>query len=153
VTTVTTADAVEVQLIEQEHRRVRAGLSSLDEAIARGHELGREDAIDRVVKTLAWLRRDLYPHAAWEEGWLYPQLDSIAGTPWATRALRFEHEQIRELATELERTFVAAEKHWTSVESLHLILAMTRLATLVSAHLAQEQWFVEPLLDRAAVRH
>ena len=152
MTTVMAADAVEVKLVEQEHRRIRDGLSTLEDAIAHGHQLTRGDAIDRVAKTLAWLRRDFIPHAAWEEAWLYPELDAIAQTPWATRAMRFEHEQIRNLATLLERDFLAAETRWTNEQAFRLVVAMTRLATLIAAHLAQEQWFVDPLLERAHLR-
>jgi iron-sulfur cluster repair protein YtfE (RIC family) len=148
VTTPIAADAIEVQLLEHEHRRLHDGLSGLREAIDGAHPSTRADAIDRVVRTLAWLRRELLPHAAWEEAWLYPHLDTVAGTPWATRALRFEHEQIRELATALEVEFAAAEAHWSPDEAHRLVVALTRLETLLSAHLAQEQWFVEPLLDR-----
>jgi hemerythrin-like domain-containing protein len=142
------ANTIEVDLLEHEHRRIRDGLAGLQEGIAAAHELTRSNAIDRVVRTLRWLRRDVLPHAAWEEAWLYPHLDAGAGTPWATRALRFEHEQIRELATALEAEFVAAEAHWTAEEAFRLVVAMTRLETLISAHLAQEQWFVRPLLER-----
>ena len=153
MTTGIAADAVEGKLIEQEHRRIREGLSNLEEAIEHGHQLGRGAAIDRVVQTLGWLRREFAPHAAWEEAWLYPQLDLIAATPWATRSLRFEHEQIRELATMLERDFMAAETRWTNEEAFRLVVAMARLATLISAHLAHEQWFVGPLLERAHARN
>ena len=142
------ADAIEVDLLEQEHRRIHAGLSTLREGIAAAHELTRASAIDRVVRTLSWLRRDVLPHAAWEEAWLYPHLDANAATPWATRGLRFEHEQIREMAKALEAEFVAAEARWNSEQAFRLVVSMTRLETLVSAHLAQEHWFVGPLLER-----
>ena len=150
MTTLIAADAVEVQLVEQEHRRIREGLANLEDALGDAHLLARPDAIAAAVRALAWLRRDVLPHAAWEEAWLYPQLDSIAGTPWATRAMRFEHEQIREVATLLERDFGAAEARWSNEQAFRLVIAMARLATLISAHLAQEQWFVGPLLDHAA---
>jgi hypothetical protein len=150
VTTAIAADAVEVKLVEQEHRRIRDGLANLEQALGDAHLLARPDAIAAAVRALAWLRRDVLPHAAWEEAWLYPQLDSIAGTPWATRAMRFEHEQIREVATLLERDFGAAEARWSNEQAFRLVIAMTRLATLLSAHLAQEQWFVGPLLDHTA---
>lgn len=142
------ADVIEIQLLEHEHRRIRDGLSNLQEGITSAHAMTRADAIDRVVKTLGWLRRDVLPHAAWEEAWLYPQLDAVAQTPWATRAMRFEHDQVRELATALEGEFMAAEAHWSPQEAFRLVVAMTRLETLISAHLAQEQWFVRPLLER-----
>jgi hemerythrin-like domain-containing protein len=147
MTAVISPEAIEGQLLDQEHRQIRAGLSSLQEAIVRAHAMSRSDAIDRVVRTLAWLRRDLLPHAAWEEAWLYPHLDAAAGTPWATQGLRFQHEQIKELATALEREFASAEVRWSAEEAFQLAIALARLEALISAHLAQEQWFVGPLLE------
>jgi iron-sulfur cluster repair protein YtfE (RIC family) len=149
VTTTISADVIEGQFVEHEHRRLRAGLGNLQDAIAETHRLTRSGAADRVVRTLAWLRRDVLPHAAWEEAWLYPHIDQTAGTPWATRALRFEHEQIREVATALESEFQAVHDHWSAELAFGLAIALTRLETLVSAHVAQEERFVLPLLDMA----
>ena len=148
MTTATAANSVEVQLLEHEHQRVRDGLANLQEVIARAHALTRVESIDGVVRTLGWLRRELLPHAAWEEAWLYPQLDTIAATPWATRGLRLEHEQIREVARTLEHEFVLAESRWSVEQAYRLVVALTRLECLISAHLAQEQWLVRPLLDQ-----
>lgn len=145
--TETAADVIETKFLEQEHRRIRDGIAVVQEVLGHAHTMTRPDAIDGVVRTLAWLRRDLLPHAAWEEAWLYPRLDAVARTPWATRVLRFEHEQIRDTAAALEREFLAAESRWTNEQACRLVAALTRLETLVSAHLAQEQWFVSPLLD------
>jgi hemerythrin-like domain-containing protein len=147
------ADVIEGQFLEHEHRRLRTGLARLQDSIDEAHRLTRSAVADRVVSTLAWLRRDVLPHAAWEEAWLYPHLDQTAGTPWATRALRFEHEQIREVATTLESVFQALEDHWGAELSFELVVALTRLETLVSAHLSQEEWFVRPLLDAGERSH
>ena len=147
MTAVISPEAIEGALLDQEHRQIRAGLSSLQEAIGRAHAMSRTDAIDHVVRTLAWLRRDLLPHAAWEEAWLYPHLDAAAKTPWATQALRFQHGQIKELATALEREFASAEVRWSAEEAFQLAMALTRLEAVISSHLAQEQWFVGPLLE------
>lgn len=149
MTTVITPEAVEAKLLEQEHRTLRSGISNLQEAIGRAHAMSRADAIDRVVRTLAWLRRDVLPHAAWEEAWLYPHLDAAAGTPWATQALRFQHQQIREVATRLEQEFAVAEVRWGAEEAFQLAIALTRIEALLSAHLAQEQWFISPLMELA----
>ena len=149
MTTQTSADVIERRFVEQEHRRLRAGLGNLQDAIGSGYRLTQSEAMDRVVRTLGWLRRDVLPHAAWEEAWLYSRVDVEAGTPWATRALRFEHEQIREIATALENEFQVAHDHWTGEEACRLIVALTRLETLVAAHLAQEERMVVPLLDGA----
>ena len=147
------ADVIEGQIVEHEHRRLRAGLARLQDSIDEAHRLPRTAVAERVVSTLAWLRRDVLPHAAWEEAWIYPHLDQTAGTPWETRALRFEHEQIREVATALESAFEAMEEHWGAELSFELVIALTRLETLVSAHLAQEERFVTPLLDAAGPHH
>lgn len=147
MSTTISPDVIEGQFVEHEHRRMRAGLSNLQDALADAARLTRADAVDHVVRTLAWLRRDVLPHAAWEEAWLYPHLDDEAGTPWTTRSLRFEHEQIREVASDLEREFQAVEERWTVEYAYRLVIALTRLETLISAHLAQEERFVVPLLQ------
>lgn len=140
------AVAIERRFVEEEHRRLRAGLAGLQDAIAEAHLLSRPEAIDHVVRTLAWLRRDVLPHAAWEEAWLYSHVDTEAGTAWATRTLRIEHEQIRDCAAGLEAEFQAAESHWTTEQAYRLIVALTRLETLVAAHLVQEERIVLPML-------
>jgi len=150
VTTQTSAVAIERRFVEEEHRRMQAGLAKLQESQSEPRLPTRDEAIERVVRTLSWLRRDVLPHAAWEEAWLYPHLDTAAGTGWATQALRYEHDQIREVATALEREFASAEVRWSAEKAYGLAIALTRLETLLSAHLAQEQWFVGPLLEMTA---
>ena len=143
------ADVIERRFVEQEHHRLRAGLSNLQDALEDAHRLSQPEIMDRVVRSLTWLRRDVLPHAAWEEAWLYGHVDAQAGTPWATRALRFEHEQIREVAAALETEFQTAHEHWTVEQATRLVVALTRLETLISAHLAQEERMVVPLLEAA----
>ena len=60
-------------------------------------ELGSEGLWARLHETLRWLDHEIRPHMAWEDRWLYPQLDEIAGTPWATRSARMEHRQIERM--------------------------------------------------------
>jgi hemerythrin-like domain-containing protein len=144
-------DLIEGRLLEDEHRRVRAGLAAIRDALDEAHDVSRSGASYRTARALAWLRRDLLPHVAWEEAWLYPELDAIAATPWATRALRLEHEQIRDVARRLEVEFRRAEEQWSAQEAFSLAIALARLETLISAHLAKEQWIVQPLLDQAEV--
>ena len=143
-------DRIEGRFLEGEHRRIRAGLANLRDTLDEASRLTRSETIDGVVRTLAWLRRDVLPHAAWEEAWLYPHLDGEAGTPWATRALRFEHEQIREVASELESAFEAVEEQWTSAHAFRVVIALARLEALFAAHLAQEERFIVPLLEAQA---
>jgi Hemerythrin HHE cation binding domain. len=148
----TAADIIEERIIEREHQALRAGLSTLEGTIDDAHRLSRGELADRIARATAWMHRDFLPHAAWEEAWLYAQLDRATGSPWTTRALRIQHEQIRELATALEAASVVAHEHWTSEVSYRVLAAMARLDALISAHLAQEELFVLPLLEEHAAR-
>jgi hemerythrin-like domain-containing protein len=141
------ADLIEERFLSEEHRRLREGLAALQDSIAACHRTSRSEVIDGAVRTLAWLRRDVLPHASWEDAWLYPRLDQHAGTAWATRALSLQHEQIRELAVQLEKAFEAAHEHWGSEVAFALAAAMARLDALISSHLAQEERFIPSLLE------
>jgi len=139
--------AIEARFFEDEHRRIRAGVAVLQQALVDADRLGRLDALERLTRVVIWLRRDLLPHAAWEEAWLYPRLDRATGSPWTTRALRIEHQQIRELATNLDREFDELNGHWNQHIVIELVAALARLEALITAHLVQEDRFVLPLLD------
>lgn len=146
------ATQIEERIVEREHQMLRAGIAMLQGAIDDASRLTRPELADRVARTTAWLHREVLPHAAWEEAYLYPQADKATGSPWTTRSLRFQHEQIRELAAALERVSVVAHEHWTPEVMYALVAAMARLDALLSAHLAQEELAVLPLLgDDAAV--
>jgi iron-sulfur cluster repair protein YtfE (RIC family) len=141
------ARVVEERIVEREHLALRSGLATLQGAIDDASRLTRPELAERVARTTAWLHRELLPHAAWEEAWLYPHADQATGSPWTTRGLRFQHEQIRELAAALERASVVAHEHWTPEIVYGLVAAMARLDAVLSAHLAQEELSVVPLLQ------
>jgi iron-sulfur cluster repair protein YtfE (RIC family) len=141
------ADLLEGRFLEDEHTRMGHGLSMLHESIANAHHLDRLEAVERITRVLIWLRRDLLPHTAWEEAWLYPKIDVEAGSPWATRALHFEHQQIRELAELLEIQFDRVHERWGSEVAFGLVASLARLEALITAHVAQEDRFVVPMLN------
>ena len=147
MTVVHAPDVVEARYLENEHRRIRAGLAALQQTLADADRLGRLDAIERLTRVVIWIRRDLLPHAAWEDAWLYPRLDRETGSPWTTRALRTEHQQIRELAGALDREFDDLNEHWNQRTVIEYVAKLARLEAVISSHLAQEERFVLPLLD------
>jgi len=149
MTAVLSPDLIEARFFEDEHRRIRSGLAMLEQTVAEADRLGRLDAVERLTRIVIWLRRDLLPHAAWEEAWLYPRLDRETGSAWTTSALRFEHQQIRELATRLDQEFDQLNEHWNQRIVIELVAALARLEALIKAHLAQEDRFVLPLLDES----
>jgi iron-sulfur cluster repair protein YtfE (RIC family) len=144
------ANVVESRIVEREHHALRAGLAGLQETISDAHRLTRPELADRVTRATSWLHREFLPHAAWEEAWLYPHADQATGSPWTTRALRVQHEQVRELAAALEQVSVVAHEHWNAEVIYRLVASLARLDALLSAHLALEELFVLPLLDDGA---
>lgn len=143
----TAAAVVEARIIEREHESLRAGLSTLAGAVEDAFRLTRVELADRVARSTAWLHREFLPHAAWEEAWLYARLDHETGSPWTTRVLRVQHEQIRELAAALETASTVAHQRWTREIEFGLVAAMARLDALLSAHIIQEELIALPLLD------
>jgi iron-sulfur cluster repair protein YtfE (RIC family) len=144
------ANVVESRIVEREHQALRTGLAGLQGTIDDAHRLTRPELADRVARTTSWLHREFLPHAAWEEAWLYPHADQATGSPWTTRGLRVQHDQVRELASALEQASVVAHEHWNAEIIYRLVAALARLDALLSAHLAQEELFVLPLLDDSA---
>src|SRR5512143_3141054 len=131
---------------EHEHRELVRGIGRIhDIACEIGGWLTPEQSVG-VLGILDWLDRELEPHIAWEESWLYPEIDARTGTPWATRAARFDHGQIRELANKLR-----ADKHYLQQDRVGDRLPEMRchlfaLEALVRAHIDREERFLMPLL-------
>ncbi|HLX34817.1 MAG TPA: hemerythrin domain-containing protein [Candidatus Limnocylindrales bacterium] len=143
-------DRIEGRFLEDEHRRIRLGLEALEESILELHRMTRTEVVERITRSLIWLRRDLLPHAAWEEAWIYPRLDLQTGSPWTTRALRIEHQQIRELAGLLETQFDEVHERWSNKVAFNVVAALARLDALITSHFVKEERFVLPLLDSQA---
>ena len=140
-------DRMQGQFFTEEHRRIRVGLALLEETLGDMHRLDRVETVERMTRILAWLRRDLLPHASWEEAWLYERLDRAAGSPWASRMLRWEHQEVRDLAILLEREFGEISQHWSSRVAFDLTAALARMDAILVAHLWKEEDVILPLLD------
>ena len=131
---------------EHEHRELVRGIDRIHEiACDLGGWLTPEQSV-HVLGVLDWLDRELEPHIAWEESWLYPQIDARTGTLWATRAARFDHGQIRVLANRIRD-----DKHLLTADRAGHRLAELRchlfsLEALVRAHIDREERFLMPLL-------
>jgi iron-sulfur cluster repair protein YtfE (RIC family) len=134
---------------EHEHRELVRGISRLhDIACDLGGWMTPEQSV-RVLGILDWIDRELEPHIAWEESWLYPEIDARTGTPWATRAARFDHGQIREMATRLraEKYLLQQDRGGTRLAEMRCHLFA--LEALVRAHIDREERFLMPLLADA----
>jgi hemerythrin-like domain-containing protein len=88
---------------EHEHLDLARGLDLVHDSACAVGVGSRIDTVRAIGDVLRWSEATLEPHIAWEESWLYPQIDALTQTPWATRAARFDHRQIRSLASRLRQ--------------------------------------------------
>jgi hemerythrin-like domain-containing protein len=138
---------------EHEHRDLVRGINRIHDV---ANEIGRRPMPElsvHLLDVLRWVDDSLEPHIAWEEAWLYPSIDARTGTPWATRAARFDHLQLREMAARLR-----ADQHLESVGRSEDRQTETRchlfgLEALVRAHIEREERFLIPLLEDGSPIH
>jgi hemerythrin-like domain-containing protein len=132
---------------EHEHRDLVRGINRIHDVAC---EIGRRPTPElsvEVLDVLHWLDGTLEPHVAWEEAWLYPEIDARTGTLWATRAARFDHQQVREMAARLR-----ADQHLLGTGRGGDHQADTRchlfgLEALLRAHIEREERLLIPVLD------
>jgi len=66
---------------EHEHLDLVRGINRIHDIAC---EIGRSPSSElsvHMLGTLQWLDSVLEPHVAWEEAWLYPEIDARTGTP------------------------------------------------------------------------
>jgi hypothetical protein len=132
---------------EHEHRDLVNGINRVHDV---GCAIGRTAMPElrlQVLGVVRWIDGVLEPHIAWEEGWLYPEIDRRAGTPWATRAARFDHAQVRELVSRVrsEREALGTGPELDQHDELRCHLF--GLEAMLRAHIEREERFLMPLLD------
>jgi hemerythrin-like domain-containing protein len=134
---------------QHEHLELRRGID-------RVHDVGCEIAgwigagtTDRLVAIVDWFDHVLEPHLAWEEAWLYPEIDVRAGTAWATRSARFDHQQVRLMADRLRDDMRHLGDADASDRLSDLRCRLFGLEALLRAHIEREERFLIPLLAEA----
>lgn len=133
-----------------EHRDLRPGLDRVVALAARvGHRAAPELAHD-LHAVVRWFAETVEPHLVWEEHWLYPEFDRLAGTPWATRLARFEHAALRELAARLDADGPLVLHQPSPDEAARLAGDLYALAASLRTHIQAEQEVLLPLLDEPA---
>jgi len=132
---------------EHEHRDLAPGIDRIH-AVARA--VGSVAASDRsiaVLDVIDWVRTVLQPHAAWEDAWLYPEIARRAGSPWATKLMAFEHQQILEVTRKLEADRAVLRREAGKDEMVELQGHLFALEALLRAHIEREERFLIPLLE------
>ncbi|MDH4142021.1 MAG: hemerythrin domain-containing protein [Chloroflexota bacterium] len=136
---------------DHEHRDLRPGMDRIHEVTRAIGLVAAPDLSIILLDVLDWVDKVVEPHMAWEDGWLYPEMDRRAGTPWATKVMRFEHHQIRRAASRLEGDRERLRHEPDHDQACELTSHLVTLETLVRAHVEREERLLLPLLDEAAM--
>jgi hemerythrin-like domain-containing protein len=134
--------------VENEHRELAAGLDHIHHVGTLVGSTPTRDLTYELLQLLSWIEKVLEPHALWEETVLYEKIDQLAGTGWATKLMRYEHQQIRLLVRRLERDRQTLLHETTHDELVELRGRLFALEGLIRAHLEREEVFLIPLLDQ-----
>lgn len=133
-----------------EHRELVPWIDRLHEV---GCSVGRSSVGELAVglhRVLVWLEHDHEGHVAWEETWLFPEVESRAGSPWATRSMRFGHDQVRAAVRRLSAIQAGLHHELSPIEADELRYRVFGLEALMRAHLDAENRVLLPILDDAA---
>jgi hemerythrin-like domain-containing protein len=130
-----------------EHQECLVGLDRLHDA-ARVVGTGRAADLSLLLgEIIGWVDRVVVPHTVWEEGWVYDEIDRRAGTPWATRVMRAEHEQVRAFGRKLKalRESMAERPRERDLDELRC--TFLGLEASLRNHIEIEERLLMPLLD------
>jgi iron-sulfur cluster repair protein YtfE (RIC family) len=146
-----TADGGPARLFAQhEHHEFDRGLNRIhDLACGVSSEATPELSI-HVLDLLHWLDETLEPHLAWEDRWLYPEIDARVGTRWATCAARFDHGEVRAMIERI-RLDRADLRDRIGLGHDELRCHLFGLEALLRAHIEREERFLLPLLDEPPI--
>jgi iron-sulfur cluster repair protein YtfE (RIC family) len=133
--------------IEHEHLDLVRGINRIHEVACEVDHQATPMLSADVVGVLSWLETSLEPHMAWEEVMLYPEIDRRAGTTWATRAARFEHQQIREAVAAVRLGQKDLADHDAIDPRADVRCRMFALEALVRAHVEREERLLIPELN------
>ena len=138
--------------IEHEHEELIIGIDRIHEAAEGLASLPADRTFASVDKVLRWIDEALKPHVAWEEAWLFPQVDAWAQTPWLTRMVRFDHRQIALQAGRLKMHQSQLDRGRSRETVVQVSSDLLGLETLLRANLEREEHFLKPLFELEADR-
>lgn len=131
--------------LREEHHDVRTRIHDIREEVGRipqADAASRKAAMGRLVE---FLRRDVAPHAAWEERTLYSMVDRFrpCGAEPFTASMRHEHTIVRRWIDELAHEAARPEP-----DARAFVRRADNLFGLIEAHMEEEEEVLLPVLDR-----
>jgi iron-sulfur cluster repair protein YtfE (RIC family) len=143
------ADVVgaEYSFAKNEHAELRTGLDRIHVVADTVGRFAATDSAAAVRGVREWLAVVLMPHAAWEDSIVYPEVERVTGTEWATKLMRFEHYQIERSAGVLDRDIEILLTGTLNHQQLCDIRGhLLGLEALLRAHIEREERFLLPML-------
>jgi iron-sulfur cluster repair protein YtfE (RIC family) len=141
---------MERHFAQHEHRDLAFGRGRLRETIEQSDSFSGGELGAYLRRILVWLHSELEPHAAWEDAWLFPRIDDLTRTPWATHAMRYEHHHIGALISILERDAERLNERVTRRLTTEVVAHLVALSAVLDVHIAYEEQGLLPLLDGPA---
>lgn len=142
------AALAEHSFAQSEHHDLVPGLQHIHRVATRVGTLDAHSLSYELLEISAWAGSVLEPHIAWEEADLYMEVDRRAGSPWATRLMRFEHQQIRAFVRHIEIDRETLSHETTHDELSELRGRLFGLEAVLRTHLEREELYLIPLLDQ-----
>ena len=136
---------------QHEHLDLARGIEAIHDTACIVGSVPPSEVTRRVDAVLSWFDRALQPHLTWEEAWLYPQIEAATGTPWSTRAARFDHAEVRDAVELLRREELADFGHTNLDLQSGLRCRLFSLEALLRAHVDREEQLLLPILIDAVV--
>lgn len=139
--------AIERRILGHEHREMEHVVTRIEATAEMAGNLAARDLASALRSLLDSIEKTLLPHLDWEDNFCYPEMDRLAGTPWATRLLRLQHQQIRQFVERLEADWLALRREPSHRQLVDLRARLYGLHALMSAHFEQEERVILPFLD------
>jgi iron-sulfur cluster repair protein YtfE (RIC family) len=133
---------------EHEHVDLARGIDRIHDVACVVGQIPTPELSARVLNVLRWLNGTLEPHIAWEDRWLFPEIDARTGSPTTTLAARLEHRQIREVIARLRADHDRLDHRGVGDDNNAATCSdLVRLEAMIRAHLRCEERFLFPLLE------
>jgi len=137
----TEADAAAVEAVVRHHAQLEGALATLVESLVSAASSSDPVASARArAQVVDWCRSELLPHAAAEEGAMYPAARAMSEGRLLVEGMLEEHRCIAGLVDEID----------TAPDAVRAAAAATALRVLFTSHLGKENELILPLLAAAA---
>lgn len=137
---------VERHILGRAHRALEGVLVRIETTAGLAGQVSGPELTALVLNLLDALERTLPTHMEWEESVCFEETDRLAGTAWATRILRAQHEQIRRRVQRLGDDARRLGAEGSPRTAITIRGQLYELHAVLASHLEQEEHVLLGLL-------